>query len=85
MLFKMNKKTKIYPYDIDHVIFWTKKWGIKNNQLNEAIIATGSLEASVIKNYLIKNGVIVSVSGLLSNFKSGYNKLVAKWVDEDGF
>ena len=79
------KNKKIYPYRNDQVTFWAKKWGIKNVEINEAIISTGSLRTSVIKNYLVKKGSVVSLSGIVYNLKLRFKNFVAKWNEDEEF
>jgi hypothetical protein len=57
-----SKRLVIHPEDKNDLVYWTKKWGVNVKQINEAIIDTGSLKLQDIKNRLIKNGEIVSVS-----------------------
>lgn len=59
----------IYPGDRDQVYFWTRKWGISGDQLNEAIIETGSIRIRDIKKYLIRKGFIFSIFHLLEKIK----------------
>ncbi len=82
MLFRMSKNN-IYPYKKEEVSYWTKKWGIDPNELNEAIISTGSLRIKVIKDYLVKKGSITTVSGIMYNLQSHYKSLVAKWNGDE--
>ena len=57
-----HKDILIYPGEKDQVNFWTKKWGITVNQLNEAILQTGSIDKREIKNYLVSEGILFSFS-----------------------
>ena len=45
----------IHPEDINNLNYWTKKWGVSARQLNDAILYTGSLNTTRIKNYLKKD------------------------------
>lgn len=61
----------IHPEDMSNVSYWTKKWGVSTRQLNDAILHTGSLSATHIKDYLKKDIWYYSpVSGLLKIIKS---------------
>ncbi len=64
---KINKEL-IYPGNHYQVAFWTRKWGITIDQLNEAIIETGSIKPPEIKNYLIEKGILFSISKLINHF-----------------
>jgi hypothetical protein len=59
----------IYPGETDLVNFWTKKWGITVTQLNEAILETGSVNATEIKKYFTRKGLLPSFSSIVNSFK----------------
>jgi hypothetical protein len=46
--------------------YWTKKWGITNAQLNDAILQTGSLRTRVIRHYLRQRCCLRNASGWIS-------------------
>lgn len=52
------KTTIINPAQPEEVKYWTKKWGISDKQLNDAILETGSLNANDIKTYLKSNNML---------------------------
>lgn len=45
----------IHPEDSSNISYWTKKWGISQGQLNDAILYTGSLHPARLKEYLKRN------------------------------
>jgi uncharacterized protein DUF3606 len=45
----------IHPEDVSNLNYWTKKWGVSMRQLNDAILYTGSLSTTRIKDYLKKD------------------------------
>ena len=44
--------TIIHPEDSSNIHYWSKKWGVSNSQLNDAILNTGSLNPVRVKEYL---------------------------------
>jgi hypothetical protein len=70
MLFKSKEESEIIPYESTTIDSWAKKWGVQTQQLNEAIVSTGSLQVKVIKNYLEQKGDIISVTQLPRYFTS---------------
>jgi hypothetical protein len=44
--------TIIHPEDSSNIHYWSKKWGVSNSQLNDAIINTGSLNPVRVREYL---------------------------------
>jgi hypothetical protein len=83
MLFNLHKNQVIYPCENKQLNFWAKKWGVRNDQLNEAIIQTGSIKRKVIKEYLEKRGIKFSVSGSLRKVKNKILSFADKFVEED--
>lgn len=83
MLFNLHKNQIIYPCENKQVNFWAKKWGVKADQLNEAIIQTGSIKRKVIKSYLEKKGFIFSISGSIRKIKNKIRQMANKFVEED--
>jgi len=84
MLFNFNKTRLIYPYESRVLNSWAKKWGIETHHINEAIIATGSIRASTIKEHLAKKGLIFSFKQFNGNVKNRLKILAAKFRgDED--
>jgi hypothetical protein len=55
----------LYPGDKERTFFWTKRWGITNAQLNDAIIETGSINTRILRNHLAEKGLIFSFSFFL--------------------
>lgn len=83
MLFNLHKNQIIYPCENKQLNFWAKKWGVKADQLNEAIIQTGSINRTVIKNYLERKGVIFSLSGAVRSLRDKIRLLADKFVEDD--
>lgn len=83
MLFNLHKNQIIYPCENKQVNFWAKKWGVKADQLNEAIVQTGSIKRKVIKSYLEKKGFIFSISGSIHKIKNKIRQMANKFVEED--
>ncbi|MEO6304904.1 MAG: DUF3606 domain-containing protein [Bacteroidia bacterium] len=66
-----SKRSVIHPEDNNDLNYWTKKWGVNVNQINHAIIETGSVNLQVIKDVLRKKGEISSLSFWINKlFKS---------------
>ena len=65
-----RKETFIYPGEKDQVNFWTKKWGVTADQLNEAILQTGSIRVNEIRNYFVNKGVLFSFSNFVIYLKN---------------
>lgn len=61
MLRKSNHKKIICPWDQDQFFLQAKKWSVTVQQLNEAILQTGSIDADEIKKYLIEKGILFSL------------------------
>ena len=75
ILFKLHPPiNQIYPGDREQVQYWTRKWGITKEQLNEAIIETGSISSERIKNHLVSKGIIFSFFGLLKRARQLFIK-----------
>jgi hypothetical protein len=60
-----EKEEILYPGDREQVFLWTKKWGITDEQLTEAIIETGSVHTKVLKRHLVKKGLIFSIAAYI--------------------
>lgn len=68
---KILDTTIIHPEDKTNINYWTKKWGVSNHQLNDAILYTGSLNPSRIKAYFKKDGWLeVPFFGLIKLFRT---------------
>jgi hypothetical protein len=68
---KIQDTTLIHPEDKTNIHYWTKKWGVSNNQLNDAILYTGSLNPGRIKEYLKKEGWFeIPFFGLIKLFRA---------------
>jgi len=59
----------ILPYDRLQVDYWTRKWGISQKQLHDAILDTGSIKTSVIRSYLEKKGQVFTLRGFMKGVK----------------
>jgi hypothetical protein len=57
----------LFPWERGQVKFWTEKWGITKEQLNEAIVQTGSIRISEIRKYLIRKGTLFSYTEWFRN------------------
>ncbi len=44
----------IHPEDNNNLNYWSKKWGVSSRQLTDAILDTGSIRTSDVKDYLRK-------------------------------
>lgn len=51
-------KRRTQYINIDDVDYWTKKWGVNSQQINSAIIETGSINLHEIKNVLKQKGQV---------------------------
>jgi hypothetical protein len=58
------KEQIIYPGETAKVNYWLKRWGITMDELNEAILETGSLKRKELKNYLKRKKIPLSLSGI---------------------
>ena len=47
--------TCIHPEDTNNLVYWTKKWGVTIQQLNNAILDTGSVDPLQVKKHLKKD------------------------------
>jgi hypothetical protein len=45
----------IHPEDLNNLNYWSKKWGVTSRQLTDAILNTGSIRTTELKDYLRKN------------------------------
>jgi hypothetical protein len=61
-----NESVLIEPYEPAQMSYWTKKWGVSYSQLQEAILETGSLQQSEIKNYLKSKPMLHSLDGIIN-------------------
>ncbi|MBA3665358.1 MAG: DUF3606 domain-containing protein [Bacteroidetes bacterium] len=83
MLFNLHDNQVIYPCERKQINFWAKKWGIRAQELNEAILETGSIKRKVLKSYLEKKGILFSVSGSLRKLKSQIQMMADKLIEEE--
>jgi hypothetical protein len=83
MLFDLHQKEFIYPCESKDMKFWSRKWGISPNQLNEAILQTGSIKRKVLRKYLEKKGVLFSFAGLFRNTKKTMGRVGHLFEDEE--
>lgn len=49
---KRGYNDRIHPEDRANLQYWTRKWGVSHRQLNDAILYTGSLNTTTVKEYL---------------------------------
>ena len=49
------KNTIIHPEDTNNLVYWTRKWGVTIQQLNNAILDTGSVDLLQVKKHLKKD------------------------------
>ena len=72
IVFNSNTKDLIYPYN-EKVSVWIKKWGITRDQLDIAVLETGSIHIKKVRHHLAKKGIIFSLRSfdryLLYHFK----------------
>ena len=52
---KVQDANFIHPEDNTNFSYWSRKLGVSSRQLNDAILYTGSLSATRIKDYLKEN------------------------------
>ncbi|MGZ3919025.1 MAG: DUF3606 domain-containing protein [Bacteroidia bacterium] len=83
MLFNLHENQVIFPCEHKQVNYWAKKWGVKAQQLNDAILETGSIKRKVIKDYLEKKGIIFSVSGTIRKLKNRVKEFLDKFDEID--
>jgi hypothetical protein len=83
MLFNLHENQVIFPSETKQVNFWTKKWGVNSQQLNEAILYTGTIKRQALKSYLEKKGIIFSVSGTILKMRTGFKMIVRKFTEEE--
>lgn len=83
MLFNLQENQMIFPSESKDVQLWAKKWGVNAQQLNEAILYTGTIKRKALKAYLEKNGIIFSVSGTLRKIKKGVQQIAKKFTEEE--
>jgi hypothetical protein len=65
----MMKNKFIYPGEASQIEYWTKRLGVSQSDLHDAIMATGSLNADDIKNHLRKKKLTFSFSGIRTYLK----------------
>lgn len=51
---KTQDTQHIHPEDQSNLQYWSKKWGITSRQLTDAILDTGSIRTTDLKEYLRK-------------------------------
>jgi hypothetical protein len=67
---ELKNKEVIDFYNDSNVVFWTRKLNITSQQLNEAILNTGSLYIADIKKYLDAGKTVFSFADLLGKKKA---------------
>jgi hypothetical protein len=65
------KNQFIHPEEPQDLDYWASKWGITVNQLRNAIIDTGCVNALLLHSYLRQKGVF-SFHGLIARLKRRY-------------
>ncbi len=50
-----TKDALIHPEDAVNLLYWTKKWGVSIQRLHDAILYTGSVNPTKVKEYLKKD------------------------------
>jgi hypothetical protein len=63
-----SKRSGIYVGDNADLAYWTKKWRVNAQQINEAILETGSVNLKDIKNVLKKKGRLNRISFWINRF-----------------
>jgi hypothetical protein len=56
-----------YPNGTIDTVYWSKKWGVSPNQINDAILYTGSLNPMRLKAYIKKDNWLQIASYWLSS------------------
>jgi len=51
-MMKINDNMLIHPENPEELYYWAKKWGVSNKDVCDAILATGSLQTEVLKEYV---------------------------------
>jgi hypothetical protein len=62
----------IIPAEPEQVSYWTKRWGITKEQLNEAILETGSIRIIELKNYLKSKPFVFTLTNLIRRFRLSF-------------
>jgi hypothetical protein len=62
------KRSIIHPEDYSDLLYWTEKWGVSIQQINHAIVETGSVKPKDIKNNLTRKGELGKLSFWISHF-----------------
>jgi hypothetical protein len=83
MLFNLHRRQAVFPFEGSHLNAMARKWGIQPNDLTDAILQTGSLRRSVIRNYLAKKGLVFTLNGWLYHARKKVGSLVAKFRDDE--
>jgi len=63
-----TKRSFIHPEDQNDLTYWSRKWGVNERQINDAILETGSTRMEDIRNVLKKKGIVGSLSLWLQRF-----------------
>jgi len=45
----------VHPEDAQNMGYWSKKWGISDRELKDAILNTGTLRTAKLRNYLTRD------------------------------
>lgn len=64
----------IHPEDSGNLNYWSKKWGVSSRQLTDAILDTGSIKTTELKDYLRRN--VYFYSPLFGIWQSLKNKFI---------
>jgi hypothetical protein len=77
--FNLNNEHLVHPFEPKAVDYWTRKWGIKAQQLHEAILETGSIRPKVLRDHLAGKGLIFTWPGALRKLRKQIRILAAKF------
>jgi hypothetical protein len=83
MLFNLHRRQAVFPFESSHLNAMARRWGIRPNDLTEAILQTGSLRRSVIRNYLAKKGLVFTLNGLFYHTRKRFGKIISKMRDDE--
>jgi hypothetical protein len=83
MLFNLHENQVIFPSESKQVQLWAKKWGVNAQQLNEAILYTGTIKRKALKTYLEKKGIIFSFSGTIKKMRVAVRRIAMKFTEEE--
>jgi hypothetical protein len=85
ILFDLRSNEAVFPFENDRVMRMARRWGVKRDQIEEAIIQTGSLKRAVIRDYLAKKGVVFSFSGFFFLTRKRWKVMISKLNEEEQY